>query len=208
MALSSIPPSQGCAACGHEHLVAFYETEEHLVATVVEYLVPALAYGDSAIVVATAEHREAFAEEISFAGVDLDAATRDGRYQALDAADLLSRFMVGGAPEPRRFREVVERVLAGAAAEEREIRVYGEMVALLWAEGDVMSTIALEDLWNELGAEHGFSLFCGYPVSGFDVQSRSAFEHICGQHNTVRHPPLRATEAGPVEADEQGETAS
>jgi hypothetical protein len=208
MASSNIPPSQGCAACGHEHLVEFYETEERLVATVVEYLVPALACGDAAIVVATAEHREAFAEEISFAGVDVEAASRDGRYQAFDAADLLARFMVGGTPDAPRFREAVERVLEGAAPGARHVRVYGEMVALLWAAGHVTSTMALEDLWNELVAEHGFSLFCGYPISGFDVQSRSAFEHICGQHNTVRHPPLSATEAQPVEADEQGETAS
>jgi hypothetical protein len=208
MPSSSVPPSQGCAACGHEHLVDFYETEERLVATVVEYLVPALVCGDAAIVVATAAHREAFAEEVSFAGVDLGAAARDGRYQALDAAELLSRFMVGGAPDPGRFREVVEGVLKRAARGERQVRAYSEMVALLWAEGDVMSTIAVEDLWNELVGEHGFSLFCDYPISGFDVQSQSAFEHICGQHKTVRHPPLNVADAGQLEADEQGEPAS
>jgi hypothetical protein len=186
MAFSDTPAPPGCAACGHEHLVEFYETEEHLVATVTEYLVPALSGYDAAIVVATAEHREAFAAEIRAAGVDVDAATADGRYHAVDAADLLARFMVDGAPDPARFREVVTQILDGASSGGREVRVYGEMVALLWASGDVLSTIALEDLWNVLGAEHGFSLFCGYPVSGFDVQSRSAFEHICGQHSSVR----------------------
>jgi hypothetical protein len=207
MASSSIPPSQGCAACGHEHLVAFYETEESLVATVVEYLTPALRAGDAAIVVATAEHREAFAAEIEAAGVDVDAATGDGRYQALDAEALLSSFMVGGAPDPGLFREVVAQVLERASIGARRIRVYGEMVALLWAAGDVASTIAVEDLWNELVAEHGFSLFCGYPISGFDVQTQPAFEHICGQHSTVRHPPSRPADDRPLQADERGETA-
>lgn len=186
MASSDTPP--GCAACGHEHLVDFYETDEHLIATVAEYVIPALRGYEAAIVVATADHREAFAAEIRAAGIDLDEAIADWRYQALDAAEVLSRFMVDGAPDPVRFREVAEELLDNASAGGRGVRVYGEMVALLWAAGDVTSTIALEDLWNVLGAEHGFSLFCGYPISGFDVQSRTAFEHICGQHSNVRRP--------------------
>jgi hypothetical protein len=186
MELSKISAAEGCAACGHDHLVEFYETEESLIATVVEYVVPALAGYEAAIVVATAEHRAAMADGIRAAGVDIDAATADGRYQARDAAELLSRFMVDGAPDPGRFREVLAELLDGAG--DRKVRVYGEMVALLWADGDVSSTIALEDLWNVLLAEDGFSLFCGYPISGFDVQSRSVFEHICGQHSSVRRP--------------------
>ena len=98
--------------------------------------------------------------------------------------------MVDGTPDPARFRENVVGLLERVSDAGREVRVYGEMVALLWEAGHVSSTIALEDLWNELVAEFGFSLFCGYPISGFDVQSRSAFEHICGQHSAVRRPVL------------------
>jgi hypothetical protein len=43
------------------------------------------------------------------------------------------------------------------------VRVYGEMVALLWADGQVAAALELEDLWNELGRRLPFSLFCGYP---------------------------------------------
>jgi hypothetical protein len=184
MEFSKSAAPEGCAACGHDHLVEFYETEESLIATVADYLVPALRGYEAAVVVATAEHRGAMAEAIRGAGIDLDEAMRDGRYQAVDAANLLSRFMRGAGPDPARFRAAVEGILD--AAGDRHVRVYGEMVALLWTAGDVMSTIALEDLWNEIVSERGFSLFCGYPISGFDVQSRSVFEHICGQHSSVR----------------------
>ncbi|MDX6688922.1 MAG: hypothetical protein QOG15_379 [Solirubrobacteraceae bacterium] len=186
MELSKFDEQEGCAACGHEHLVSFYENEESLVATVVEYVVPALRGYDAAIVVATAEHSEAIADGIRLAGIDIDMAVRDGRYQVHDATELLSRFMAGGGPDPARFRVTIEAILNRAG--DRHVRVYGEMVALLWAEGDVTSTIALEDLWNHLVAEHGFALFCGYPISGFDVQSRTVFEHICGQHSSARRP--------------------
>lgn len=184
---SSNPPEQpGCAACGHEHLVEFYETEEFLVASVADYVVSALRSDAAAIVVATAEHRGAFADAIAALGVDVEDAADEGRYIVVDAAELLSMFMVDGAPDGDRFEGLVTPLLDRAADGHREVRVYGEMVALLWDAGDVTSTIALEDMWNELAAIREFSLLCGYPISAFDVQSRGLFEHICGQHTSVR----------------------
>ena len=140
---------------------------------------------------------------IAARGVDLEEAAYEGRYVAIDAADLLSTFMVDGAPDRERFQAIVTPLLDRAAAREtREVRVYGEMVALLWDAGDVTSTIALEDMWNELAVIRAFSLLCGYPISAFDVQSRALFEHICGQHSGVRSPPgmknRDSVESGPA----------
>jgi hypothetical protein len=213
MDFSCTSSSHGCAACGYEHLVEFYETDELLVATVADYLSPGLRAYDSAIVVATAEHRDAFAAAIGAAGVNVDAATREGRYHAIDADELLSKIMVDGVVDPARFRQSVTSLLDRASAGDREVRVYGEMVALLWAAGDVASTIALEDLWNALAMQRGFSLFCGYPIRGFDVQSQSVFKHICSQHSRVvpaESHPLSATsdEQAHLVAELQQETAS
>src|SRR5882757_9962223 len=74
--------------CEH-HLVEFYETDAFLAATVADFAVPALRDWDSVIVIATHEHRRAFAAAIRAEGIDLDAAQRDGRYQAVDARELL-----------------------------------------------------------------------------------------------------------------------
>ena len=178
------PPASG-AACGHDHLVEFYETSAFLVATVADFLAPALRGDDAAIVVATPEHRHAFSKALVARGVDVDAATRDGRYVVHDAGELLALFMVDGAPHPGLFHEVVGAVLAGAAQGGRTVKVYGEMVALLWADGDVTSTIALEDLWNDMAAEHRFGLLCAYPLQGFDDATRAAFKRICRQHSAV-----------------------
>jgi hypothetical protein len=194
MESSSLPEQPGCAACGHEHLVEFYETEEFLVASVADFVTATLRADDAAIVVATPEHRKAFAHAVGARGIDIDEATSDGRYLAIDAAGLLSTFMVDGAPDRERFQAVVTPLLDLAADVERDVSVYGEMVALLWGAGDVMSTIAFEDLWNELASVRPFSLFCGYPISAFDVQSRAQFQHICGQHTGVK-PPQRRPES-------------
>jgi hypothetical protein len=178
--------SSGCAACGHEHLVELYETEAFLISSVADYVAHAWREQDAAIVVATPEHRRAFAVALATRGIDVEAMAQEGRYVAVDAAALLSTFMVDGAPDGDRFQAAVTPLLERAADGHRDVRVYGEMVALLWGAGDVLSTIALEDLWNDLAEIYGFSLLCGYPISSFDVQSRALFEHICGQHTSVR----------------------
>jgi hypothetical protein len=178
-------PHNGDAGCGHDHFVEFYETSAFLVETVSAFIAPALLARNSAVVVATPDHREAFATALAAAGVDVDAAIGDGRYHVFDAAELLSMFMVDGAPHAALFREVVGAVLARAGAGGRQVKVYGEMVALLWADGDVTSTIALEDLWNDLAAEHSFALLCAYPLQGFDDAARAAFKRICTQHSAV-----------------------
>ena len=177
-------PPRG-AAVEHEHFVEFYETTAFLIGTVADFLVPALRAGDSAIVVATAEHRAAFAAAISAEHIDLDLATRDGRYQALDAAEVLATFMDDAGPDPVRFEQTAGALIDRAAAGGRRVKVYGEMVALLWADGDVRSTIALEDLWNDLAVARSFALLCAYPMQDFDDDARAAFKHICKQHSDV-----------------------
>ncbi len=98
---------------------------------------------------------------------------------------LLGAFMIDGTPDPTRFADTVGPLLDRLAADGRAVWVYGEMVAQLWAAGDVSSTIALEDLWNELARVRDFSLLCAYPMLGFDDHAGATFRKICGQHTTV-----------------------
>jgi diguanylate cyclase (GGDEF)-like protein len=171
---------------GHEHLVEFYETEDFLVDTVCKFLVPALRDGQAAIVVATAAHRHDFARALNAAGIDLDAAAIEGRYLALDAREVLGGFMRGGAPDAALFGEAITAVVDRAAGDGRRVQVYGEMVALLWDDGDAASAMALEDLWNDLAQDRDFNLLCAYPMRSFDDEaSAEAFKRICDQHTTV-----------------------
>jgi diguanylate cyclase (GGDEF)-like protein len=172
--------------CGHDHLVEFYESEDFLVDTVCDFFAPALRDGDAIIVVATAAHRHQFAAALDDAGIDVSAATKEGRFLAFDARDLLARFMVDGQPDVVLFRRTIGAVMDRASAAGRQIRVYGEMVALLWDDGDVASALALEDLWNDLAGIRTFVLLCAYPMRAFDDEaSAAAFKRICEQHTAV-----------------------
>jgi PAS domain S-box-containing protein len=186
--------------CGHDHLVQFYASDEFLVETVAAFLVPALRNGDAAIVAATAAHRQAFDSALAHAGIDVDAAVREGRYLTYEASDLLSRFMVHGTPDATCFRDTIGAVMDCVSGDGRALRVYGEMVALLYDDGDADSAVALEDFWNDLADSHAFELLCAYPMRSFDDEvDTAAFKHICAQHSAVIPCEGYSASAGPVE---------
>ncbi|HEX8758675.1 MAG TPA: MEDS domain-containing protein [Pseudonocardiaceae bacterium] len=171
---------------GHSHVVGFYETEAFLVDSVRDFVAPGLLAGDAAIVVATASHRDSFGHALMEAGIDLDEAQRCGRYIALDASEVLSTFMVECMPDGARFSATIGELVARAAEGPRDVRIYGEMVAVLWDQGNVAATIALEDLWNDLDTKYPFSLFCAYPIRAFDTDASTApYRKICRQHSRV-----------------------
>jgi hypothetical protein len=55
-------------------------------------------------------------------------------------------------------------VLKRALARSGPVRIFGEMVALLWNDGHHGAAVDLEALWNELAKQYAFSLLCAYPA--------------------------------------------
>ncbi len=105
---------------------------------------------------------------------------------AIDAAETLASFMRDGRPDRLRFREVVGRLVERAVAEHGKVHVFGEMLALLWARGNITAAIELEDFWNELANSCDFALFCAYPMASFDREADTvAFQEVCQLHSTV-----------------------
>jgi PAS domain S-box-containing protein len=169
-----------------EHFVQFYETERCLVESVTTFIGNALAAGDGAVVIATKAHRHRFHKKLKARGLDVTRAREQGQYVVLDAADTLARFMVDGSPDPEKFAEVVGGVVARLAQSWPRVRAFGEMVALIWAEGNRDAAWRLEALWNDLAKTYSFALFCAYPLNGFRDESDAArLQDICGCHSRV-----------------------
>jgi len=168
------------------HVVQFYETDPFLCAAVTRFVGAAVAGGDVALVIATQRHREQIGTELGRRGFDLELARGQGYYVALDAAEILSQITVDGKPDPARFAEVVGGLISRGQAEGRRVRVFGEMVALLWDSGKTDAAIRLEELWSGLAQALPFSLLCAYPIRAFDRASDEApFRRICGEHSHV-----------------------
>jgi signal transduction histidine kinase len=169
-----------------EHFVQFYETDRFLVETLSEFIGAGLGAGEAAIVVATQAHREELDERLQSARLDVVAARASGQYVVLDAAETLAKFMVEGSPDPDRFAETLEGIIARVAARGQRVRIFGEMVALLWAEGQYDAAIRLEALWNNLHAIHSFVLYCAYPIHGFGQEALATpLSAVCDEHSRV-----------------------
>jgi PAS domain S-box-containing protein len=181
-------PGEASVHHGHGHTVQFYDDETFLATVVSDFLAGGLKAGQPVIVVATPEHRAGFLRGLSDCGIDVGAVRRSGQLRLADARQTLRRFTVSGRLDADRFRTVVgtmiDRSLAGR--EGSSIRAYGEMVDLLWKDGDTEGAIQLEKLWNELAKSYDFSLLCAYSMGNFcRATDAEHFRQVCAEHAHV-----------------------
>jgi len=174
----------------HAHVVQFYSEDRFLLDELCNFIGAALSAGSSAVVIATKGHEDSLSRRLKGQGLDLAKAAAAGRYVALDAAETLARLMVGGLPDPGRFAEIIGGVMARAASaaadDNHRVVAFGEMVALLWAEGKPEAAIRTEKLWNQLAKAYSFSLRCAYPMQGFcREEHEDALQRICDEHSGV-----------------------
>ena len=182
------------------HLVQYYEEEGFLYDRVTDFMSNGLRGRDAAVLIATRAHRDGVESRLVRRGIDLADLTAGGRYHALDARDTLSRFMVDGSPDPHRFANTIGPVIRTARSGDRRVVAFGEMVALLWAEGNRDAAIRLEELWNDLARRETFALLCAYPISHFDDAAHARpFADINAAHTWV----TPAESYSIVEADER-----
>src|SRR3954447_20662011 len=105
-----------------------------------------------------------------------------------DAEELLAEFMVEGLPDPALFQTSVGKLLnesgSTAYSQGASLVVFGEMVAVLWDEGNRVGALALEHLWNDLLNNQAFHLHCAYPRALFSQDEAGIF-NICESHSHV-----------------------
>ena len=168
------------------HAVQFYESDAAFADGIAPWLAEGLRAGDACLVVATEAHRTLLAGRLKAPGVAWPPAS----YLALDAAGTLARFCVDGVPDEWRFISVIGEIVQELKAKvRRPLRIYGEMVSLLVADGRVDAAIALERMWNRLTEAGPFSLTCAYPLREFQTDGRKAsMRAICLEHGAVRLP--------------------
>lgn len=168
-----------------EHVLQIYGEEESFLDALGGYVASGIQSGDAVIVIATPGHFKALGNRLQANGLLLDAAGVAGQFIPLDAEVLLSEFMVDGWPDENRFNRCILKLLKHARRNGREVRGFGEMVALLWERGETQATLELERLWHRLCQAEQFPLFCAYPSTGFQPHAGDSRAQICGAHSLV-----------------------
>lgn len=167
------------------HAVRFYDNERSLAQITAQFLIEGLADGHPGVVVATPGMRAAVIIELTAQAFDVVELQRSHDLLLLDAREMLSTFMADGKPDGENFTiamgAVIERVRRDR--EHCTVRIFGQMVDVLWQEGQHKAAIHLETLWNQLANTQSFSLLCGYAIGHF--YKDSSFDDICAQHSHV-----------------------
>jgi MEDS: MEthanogen/methylotroph, DcmR Sensory domain len=170
---------------GHFHAVRFYESTESLCRIVAHFLNEGLLANQPGLVIATPEHRAGIEEALRAQNVDVAAHLAAGDLLLLDAEEVLATFMVDGMPDGKSFQatgiEVIQR--AGRGRKDCTVRAYGEMVDVLWKQGQTVAAVLLEMFWNKLATTQDFSLLCGYAMGSFYKGTQQ--QSICGQHTHI-----------------------
>jgi PAS domain S-box-containing protein len=165
-----------------EHIAQLYSSDTVLIESLRMFTTHGLSGREAVFLVLTPPHRDQLLQRLAADGLDVGGLQDEGQLLVQDAATLLASIMRDGTPDETLFAtkvgEVIERAKSGGT---RKVRVFGEMVNLLW-RSNTPAAIRLEELWNDLIARSELSLFCAYSTSQgherFPEALRAAHSHI------------------------------
>ncbi len=187
---SAASPSPG-------HAVSFYDGVATFVEEVTNFAVEGLLCGEGVLLVVDHEHRDRITAGLALRGVDADEAQAKGDLVLLDATATIERIVVDGRLDTARLTHLAAEAVDELGLGDRRVRVFGEMVAMLWDRGHLAGAVELESAWNHLLQERPFLLMCAYAVDSFSSADLSAAAAICDQHAEVAAPsryPHRGSE--------------
>jgi hypothetical protein len=159
-----------------DHIVQLYQDQEFLNRAVCRFAAGAIENGEGVILVPTAAHWEAFRPRLEAEGVDVAAAQSRGQLTVVDADELLPTFMRDAMPDAPVFLGLAGEVIGKARDDTRypKVRWWGEMVNVLWEQGNVAASMSLEDQFDRLAKHHEIAIFCSFVMDNFtsEVHSR------------------------------------
>jgi hypothetical protein len=156
-------------AAPSDHIVQLYQDEEFLNRAVCRFAGAGFANGEGIILFPTLPHWNAMRPRLEAEGVDVQAAQERGQLTVVDANQLLPRFMRNAMPDSPLFNDALVDILGQArAGNYQRVRLWGEMVDVLWERGDVAASMSLEDLFDQLGKKREFSIFCSFLMDNFN----------------------------------------
>ena len=157
------------------------------------YLWEGLKRGDGVLLVATRERRASLCGQLAEWGVDTQSALWSRQLVFFDARSVLDRIMDGGQPNWWQFESAVGTAIQETrpTSGEAGLRVYGEMVGILWKAWQFAAAIQLEQFWNKLLERSSFSLYCGYALDIFGEEFQADFLNavLCAHTHLVPAQP-------------------
>jgi KaiC/GvpD/RAD55 family RecA-like ATPase len=149
------------------HIVFPYTEETQLADAVSLFAGAGLQKGDAVVLVMASSHCEPIRRRLREQGYNPEELEATGQLICQDARALLSTFLFDGIIDELKFKTKLGRMISMAkyaGGHHRSVRVFGEMVDLLW-EDDPRATLRLEELWNDVIEAFSVPLLCAYSLA-------------------------------------------
>ena len=170
------------------HIVQLYQDDDFYGEAISHFTAEGLVRDESVILVATKPHWENISCRLRSKGFDTAELFRRGQLTLLDAQDTLSRVMKGNLPDANLFKPLARQTIAKARAGGKfpRVRWWGEMVNVLYVEGNPQGSNRLEQFFDEVAHEESIPVFCSFLMDKFDPKIYDeAFGNVCSTHSHV-----------------------
>ena len=168
--------------CGH--IVYPYTDEIHVAEAVCLFASSGLVKGEGVVLVMASHHCKPIRHRLEQEGFNLKQLEKSGQLICEDAENLLSTFVFDGTIDELVFKTKIGKLIERAkvsGGRGRQVRVFGEMVDLIW-ESNPRTTQRLEELWNDLIEAHSVPLLCAYSLTGTKPSQLPSGLMACHSH--------------------------
>ena len=174
------------------HAISFFASPQQLCEEIASFVAQGLRQGEPALIVTNPAHRAGISAELGARGVDVDATVEAGDLVFADAEETLAALMKNGMPDSALYHEkvgtAVRQLLRGRPG---PVRIFGDMVDLLWQRGEHDAAIRIELLSNQLAMKEPISVICGYSMGHF-LKRSPQLDTVRHLHGRVRNPKAAA----------------
>jgi hypothetical protein len=162
-----------------------FDSHESAAYTLASFVTEGIARGEQVLLVARLEDWNRAAVKLA-SDQTLADALMSGQLVVRDSGRILGALLVDGWPSRERFDKTVGDLIESYAGRNEPLRVYGDMVDLLAADGRFEGAEQLEVLWNDLRVrlQAPLTLLCGYSSAHFsDAASTGALRRLRALHS-------------------------
>lgn len=170
------------------HIVQLYQDADFYGEAVSHFAAEGFARGESIILVATAPNWENISARLTRKGFELDKLFRRGQLTLLDAEQTLPKFLASNMPDPKIFKPLARATIekAHAGGKFPRVRWWGEMVNVLYVNGNTRGSTRLEEFFDDIAHEQSIAIFCSFLMDKYDRKIYDgAFADICRTHAHV-----------------------
>ncbi len=152
------------------HIVQLYQDPDFYGDAIAHFAAEGFVRGESIILVATPPNGKNISARLEAKGFDVPELGRRGQLTILDADATLPKFVRNNLPDSDIFKDIARTTIqkAKAGGKYPRVRWWGEMVNVLYVDGNGRGSTQLEELFDEVAHEEQIAIFCSFLMDKFD----------------------------------------